>query len=130
MLQYAVLVDTGRVCKRISTHNGLIGLHRHVHQLRHQPARAIDQWGHDVGVHRNGLVAFDGHHHFLQGGIAGALANAVDGYFYLPCSLLHAGHGIGRSHAQVVVAMCSDDGSVDIGHPVFQTGNDGSVLFG
>ena len=42
-------------------------------------------------------------------GVAGALADAVDGHLHLTCAVEHAGHGVGRGHAQVVVAVGGED---------------------
>src|SRR6266478_3687212 len=45
------------------------------------------------------------HHHFFHGGIACALAHAVDGHLYLPRSRFDGGQSVGGCHAQIVMAM-------------------------
>ena len=56
------------------------------------------------------------HHDFFQRGIAGALADAVDGAFDLARARLHAGERIGHRHAEIVVAMGGEHRLVGIGH--------------
>src|SRR5260370_32413138 len=43
------------------------------------------------------------HHHFFHGGIACALAHAVDGHLYLPRSRFDGRQSVGRFHAPVVL---------------------------
>ena len=87
------------MCKCISSHNGLVGLHRHIHQLGHESAGVVDFWGYNFRVNEDGLMAFDRHHHLFQGGISCAFPNSVDGHLYLSCALLDPSYGVGRSHA-------------------------------
>ena len=56
----------------------------------------------------------DRHDHLLQGGIAGSLADAVEGSLDLTGTGLDGRKGIGNGHAQIVVAMDADDRFPDI----------------
>ena len=62
----------------------------------------------------NVLVAAQGHHNLFERGVAGAFADAVDRHLGLPGAVQDAAQRIGRSHAQVVVAMGGDDRPVDV----------------
>ena len=56
--------------------------------------------GIDIAIHRKVLgPGLDSHDYFFQAGVAGPLADAVDGDFYLPGAVVHAGQGIGRSQS-------------------------------
>ena len=70
-----------------------------------------------AGPERQHVVAHAHRHHDLfQRGIAGALADAVDGAFDLPRARLHAGERIGDRHAEIVVAMHREHRLVGIRH--------------
>jgi len=58
------------------------------------------------------LVAFQNHRHLFERCIACPLANTVDGDLHLTRTVQHTRHGVGRSHAQVVVAVRGEDGVV------------------
>ena len=53
---------------------------------------------------------FEGHDDFLHGGVAGALADAVDGAFDLARPVADGGERIGHRQTEIVVAMDADDG--------------------
>ena len=48
------------------------------------------------------------HHDLFEGGVAGALAEAVDGGVHVGRAGLDAGQGVGRGHAEVVVGVHLD----------------------
>ncbi len=52
------------------------------------------------------------HHHFLEAGVAGALADAVDGHLGLARARGEAGQGVRRRHAQIVVAVHRPDHAI------------------
>ena len=121
ILQHAVLMDARRVGKGVASHDGLVGLYRHIHQIRYEAARAVNLLGVDVGFDLQVVVALANHGDLLERGVSGPFADAVDGHLGLPGSVLDAGHGVGRSHTQVVVAVGSDDHAVyplDVLHEV------------
>ena len=120
VFQYAVLVDARRVGEGIAADDRLVGLHGHVHQARHQVRGLGDELCIDIGVDGELLVAAQGHDDLFERSVAGAFADAVDRYFGLPCTVEDAAQRIGRSHAQVVVAVGRDDRLVDVGDVVDQ----------
>ena len=105
ILQHTVLVYARRVRERVAANDGFVGLHRHIHQARHESACGINLLRVDVAVDVNIVVAFDNHRYFLESGVAGALADAVDRHFHLACSVEHSAHRVGGCHAEVVVAV-------------------------
>jgi hypothetical protein len=72
------------------------------------------------GMHR--------HDDFLQRGIAGALAEAIDGAFDLACPSHHGGEAVGHGQAQVVMAMYRPDHLVGIRDPFAQLVNPVRIL--
>ena len=89
----------------VAAHDGLVGLHGHVHQARHQVRGLGDQARIDVRVDGHVLVAAERHHHLFERGVAGPFADAVDRDLGLPGAVQDAAQRIGRSHAQIVVAV-------------------------
>ena len=53
------------------------------------------------------------HRYLLQRGVACTLTDTVDGHLHLTGTSHHTVEGVGRRHAQVVVAMGGDDGTVN-----------------
>ncbi len=68
------------------------------------------------------------HGHFLQRGVSGAFADAVDGDFALAGAVQDTGNGVGGGHAQVIVAVGGEDGVLDAVHVVAQVFNLGAVF--
>ena len=64
------------------------------------------------------------HHHFFERRIARALANAIDRAFDLARPRLDRRQGIGRGHAQIVVAMRGEGDGVGARHAVQQHADD------
>ena len=60
-----------------------------------------------------GLVHGDGHDDLFHGGVASALAQAVDGALNLRGAVAHTLHGQGGGHAEVVVAVNGDGDVLD-----------------
>ena len=120
VLQHPVLMDAATMGKGVTSYDGLVGLHRHVHQRRHHAARGIDLHRVDVGIDTYALVAFQDHGNLLQRRIACPLADTVDGHLHLSGTVQHAFQRVRRSHAQIVMAMGTDDGLVNIFHMIHQ----------
>ena len=72
-----------------------------------------DSTGVDVGVDSELFVRAQGHDHLFKRRVAGAFADSVDGDFRLARASHDAGDGVGRGHAQVVVAVGGYDYVVD-----------------
>ena len=91
--------------KGVATNNGLIGLHRHIHQTRNHTACRTNLGGVDVGVDANIVVTLQNHGYLLKRCVACTLANAIDGNFHLTRSVDNATKGIGCGKSEVVVTM-------------------------
>ena len=67
----------------------------------------IDLLGDDVAstAPKKSRAGLDRHHHLFERGVAGALADAVDGALDLPRAVAHGGERVGDRHAEVVVAV-------------------------
>ena len=77
--------------------------------------------GVDAGPERHHVVAHPHRHHDLfERGVAGALADAVDGAFDLPRAGAHAGERIRHRHAEIVMAVHGKARLVGIRHPFAQ----------
>src|SRR3954470_19944283 len=84
VLQHTVLVNTGLVSEGVAADNRLVGLRKYAGEVREELAGAVDLAGFDVALKaQHGLSNPPGHHDLLQRGIAGALADAVDGALHL-----------------------------------------------
>ena len=68
----------------------------------------------NVNAHVLEVIAarLDRHDGFFEAGVAGALADAVDGAFDLPRAIGDAGEAVGDGETEVVVAMHADDGAI------------------
>ena len=98
----------------VGAHDGLVGLDVHAGDAAHQVRGARELGGHHVGVGVQLLaVHLDGHHDLLERGVAGALAQAVDGALDLAGAVLDALQGQRGGHAQVVVGVDRDDDVLD-----------------
>ena len=114
--------------KGVGADDGFVGLNGHAHRIGYQPAHRVEFLCVDVGIETQLLVLFDHHHHFFEGSIAGAFAQAVDRAFDLAGAAADAGDGIGRRQAEVIVAMAGDDGLIDIVDVVDEEGDLFAVL--
>src|SRR4029077_11368321 len=85
----------------------------------------------DVGpqVRKVFAAGFDGHHHLFEGAIARAFTNAVERALHLTGSSLHRRQRVGDRQAQIIVAMHTDHGLVDVFHVCTEIGDQGAVLF-
>ena len=99
--------------KGVLSHDGLVGLHRHVHQAGHGTAQRVDLPVVYVSVNPQVLVAFQDHHHLFKGSVTGPLAYSVYGNLNLTRSSHYSGHSVGRRHSQVVMAMGGYDCVLD-----------------
>ena len=104
ILEHSVLMYAGGMGKGIATHYGLVGLHRHIHQVGNHTAHRINPSGIDIGLQVYVVVGLDDHRYFLKGGVAGPLAHSVDGHLTLARSVQESGHSVGGCHSEVGVA--------------------------
>ena len=98
VLQHTILVNTRGVCEGVTTHDRLIGLHRHVHQARYHTARAVNLCRVDVGDDLTLLMALEDHGDLLQRGVTGTLADTVDGHLHLAGTIQDTLYGVSGSH--------------------------------
>ena len=54
-------------------------------------------------------MRLEDHRYLLQRGIAGTLADTIDGHLYLTRTIEYTSYGVGRGHTQVVVAVGRKD---------------------
>src|ERR1700761_3315252 len=102
------------MCKSITANNGFIGLHRHTHLQANRAAYLVNIACVDVGMKAEAAVGFQNHHHFLDGGVPGPFADAIDGAFYLPRAVLKSRYRVGSCQAEVVMAMYRYNSFIDI----------------
>ena len=113
------------MCKGVLADHSLVGLNGHIHERTYQSRRGPDLGSVDIGSnwHRC-LVALDNHGNLFERSVACTLADTIDGYLHLSCTIDYTGDGIGCGHAQIVVTMSRKDSmsilqSLDMIHKVF-----------
>ena len=116
--------------ERVTADDGLVVLHRERGRGRHQFRGPRQHGGVDLVPPRKHVVAdVHRHHDFFQRGIAGALADAVDGAFDLPRAAGNAGQRIRHRHAEIVMAMHREYRLVGVRHPLDQRPHEVAILF-
>src|SRR3990167_5397819 len=115
----AVLVDAGLVREGVRAHDRLVRLHRKTSDTRDQARSRHDLGGVKPRVAREDIAARTHRHdHFLERGVAGALAEAVDGAFHLARAIEHRRKRVGDGEPQGVVAMHRKYRLVRLRHPL------------
>src|SRR3984885_13109094 len=131
VLENAILVDAGFVGEGVASDDGLVGLHGHAGDLAQQLAGGEQMFGSDGSFVGIAIVTnAEGHDNFFERGIAGALADAIDGAFNLAGSGGDGSHGVGYSHAEIVVAVSGDGDVLDSLHAAADGGDQVSELGG
>src|SRR5580658_10810834 len=111
-------MDAGFVSEGVASGDGLVRLHRHAGDFAEQLASWEKMFRGDGRVVRIAVVTNPhGHDDFFERGVAGALANAVDGALYLAGSGGEGSHGIGYGHAEIIVAVGRYSDVLDSLHP-------------
>ena len=107
-------MDPGLVRERVRADDRLVGLDGEPGEVADQPRGRGQLLGLDAGRELRELAGPrpEGHHDLLQGGVAGALAEAVDRDLDLAGAGLDRGERVRRREAQVVVAVDGDHGAV------------------
>jgi len=125
-------VNAGFVCKGISADDGLVGLNHKTGQLRNELAGSINLPSVDAGgqIFEEILTGVDGHDDFFKCGITGPLTDAVDCALDLSGAAFHTGQGVGCGHSEVVVAMGTDDDTLDTFDVLLNVGDDLTVFAG
>ena len=129
--QDAVLVDAALVEEGILAHDGLVQGRGLADDIIDGLAGAVNLGGVDAGggVEDIGAGA-QGHDHLFERGVAGPLAQAVDGAFDLGRAALDAGQGVGHGQAQVIVAVDRELDVPGLLHVLQDVGDQGLHLGG
>ncbi len=102
LFQNAVLVDAAGVGEGVFADDGFAALDGEAAHAGDEAGAFDDFAGVDGAVEAAEEIAagLEGHDDFLEGGVAGALANAVDGAFDLTGAVGDGGEGIGDGEAE------------------------------
>ena len=124
-------MDARFVGEGVGADDGFVGLHHETGDGGNQ-TRGL---GNVAGVYAGGvghgvLAGLERHDDLLHGGVAGTLAEAVDGAFHLARTGPHRGQGIGHRQPEVIVAVHRKYRLVDVGHAVDEHLDDGGELSG
>ena len=113
VLEHAVLVDARLVGEGVAADDRLVGLDDEAGQVADQAAGGRDLLrGHAAGeVRELRRPRAQRHDDLFQRGVAGPLAEPVDGHLDLSRAGLDGGQRVGRGQAEVVVAVDADDGA-------------------
>ena len=112
-----MLVDAGCVGEGVGADDGLVGRAAEADALGQHLAGGVELVHHDV-VAVGKLVAADDEDggDLFERGVAGALADAVDGALDLADAGFDAGEGVGDGQPEVVVAVGGEDDVLDAGN--------------
>src|SRR6185295_2798545 len=106
ILEHAVLVDAGLVREGVAADDRLVRLHAFTGQRGQQLTGAEDLARVDAVGERQPIAAHvDRHHDFLERGVAGALADAVDRALDLPRARADRRQRVGDGEAEIVMAV-------------------------
>ena len=121
VLEHSILVNAGLVGEGVFADDGFVALHVQAGERADEAADRDEFFGVDAGGEGEGVLAgFDGHDDFFEGGVARALADAVDGAFDLPRSAAHGREGVRYGEAQIIVAVRRENDFVRAGHMLDQ----------
>src|SRR5581483_4786658 len=131
LFQHAVLMDAARMGEGVRADDGLVRLHQNAGRRADHAARLVEFLRDDARLAVE-LIAAHLHRHdnLFQRGVARALPDAVDGAFDLPRAVPHARQRVRDRHAQIVVTVDADDGSVYVRHMLHDIADQRAVLFG
>ena len=94
----------------ISADDGLVGLHWHIHQRAYHAACGVYLCCVDVCLDAEVGMCLECHRYLLERCVSGTLSYSVYCHLDLSRSSEHSGHGIGGSHAEVIMAVGGEDG--------------------
>src|SRR3989440_2569208 len=111
VFEHAILVDAGFMGEGVCPDDGFIGLHRYTGEPAYQLACGEQFLRVDacIGVAKAIGPCAQRHYDFFHGGIACTLTQAIDGYFDLARTSFDGGQRVGRSHAEIIVAVGAHD---------------------
>ena len=112
-------MDARLVGKGVLADDGLVGLHVDAGDVREQPRGLEDLLGLHGGLEAKEIpTGAQRHHDLFERGVAGALADAVDGAFHLAGAVHERGQRVGHRLAEVVVAVDGQNRLVDAVDPL------------
>ncbi len=130
-LQNSVLMNPGLMSERVLSHNGLVSLHLHPGDRRHQVTGRIQPIG--IHIRLTAVIVgprFDRHHDLFQRGVARTFAQSVDRAFNLTSSGFDRRQTVGHGQSQIVVTVSTDDRTIDIRHILSEIRNHSVVVTG
>src|SRR5918998_1673606 len=121
VLEHPVLVDARLVQESVPANDRLVRRHLVAGHVRDQAARVGELLCIDTDLDAVEVPARgERHHHLLEGGVPGPLAEAVHGDLDLARPDLDAGQGVGDRHPEVVVAVDGEHPLGELRDPVFK----------
>ena len=129
IFQYAILMDTWRVCESVTSNDCFIGLYRHIHQAGYHTAGRINLLRIDIGLNIYFVMALNNHGDFFESSISCTFANTVDGNFHLTRTVQNTGYRIGSSHTQVIMTVSRKYGIINAVYMVNQVFYLGAIFW-
>ena len=131
VFEHPILVDTRTMCKCVGSYNGLVGRNDNTHKAADQTACIYDFARFDIRIEVEIIPArLDGHDHFFKRGIARAFTQPINSAFDLTRAISECLESIDSRHAQIVVAVDTDNSLIDIGHFLTNIANNTTKLVG
>ena len=112
-----MLMNSGFVCESVFADDGFVAWQMHAGNIRYKPRRRVKLRRIDICLKTEKFFAsLDCHYNLFEAAIAGTFANTVYCTFDLPGTCADGSEAICNCHAQVVVAMNTEDDIVDPCH--------------
>src|SRR5690606_12020996 len=124
MLEHAVLVDARFVRERVRANDRLVARNRLAGDLRKQARRCVQALRADGAVQTPKMIAAhaQGLDQLFKRGIAGALADAVYRALHLARTGRDRSQAVGHGHAEIVMAMRTENDRVGAAYIGIQPG--------
>ena len=130
-LQHAVLMNACFVRESISSDDSLVSLNPHTRDRRNEATCRDKTIRNHLSVTCVMVAANShGHHHFFERAVPGSFADAIDGALNLPGAGFDGGETVGNGHPQIVMAVHTDHGTIDVRDTFFQGADDPMHLQG
>src|SRR5688572_20313874 len=106
MLEHAILMNAGFVCKRIRAYDRFVGLHNHARVITDKSTDTRDLPGFNSCLKaKDWMPGFEGHNNFFKRCIAGALTYSIDGHFCLSRTRSDSSQRVRCRKPKVIMAM-------------------------
>ena len=124
-------MDAGLVREGVLADDGLVARYRHAGDVRDEARSRVEARGLDVRAHVEERVArAQRHDDFFERAVARALADAVDGALDLARAGDHGREAVRDGHAEIVVTVHGEAGSLDAAHVLAQVAEQLRELIG